>query len=238
MTSTLPRHHRTRYAPRMAGFVSYLRVSTKQQEDSGLGLEAQRAAIAHYIGDDDQLHAEFIEIESGKSDDNRPELHKAFAQCRIRKATLIVAKLDRLSRNAAFLLTLRDSGASFICADMPEANTMTVGVMALVAQHERETISRRTKEALEALKAQGKQLGGYRGQPVDGKALATLSGAARGKLADAYANDLRGAIEQARKDGATSLQTIADHLNAQGITTRRGGRWNKEGVRTVLARLE
>ncbi len=228
---------RARYATGMAGFVSYLRVSTKRQGDSGLGLEAQRAAIKAHLTDADPLLAEYVEVESGKSND-RPELHKALAECRARDATLIVAKLDRLSRNAAFLLTLRDSGARFIAADMPGANPLTVGIMALVAEQEREAISKRTKEALQAARERGKTLGGYRGQKVDGSALAALSGASRAKAADARAHDLKQAIERARQAGATTNDAIAAYLNRDGFKAARGGPWSGKQVKRVLDRLE
>src|SRR5262250_108087 len=134
-------------------FVAYLRVSTARQGKSGLGLEAQRETVRQFVASQNGkiIAPEFIEIESGKRDD-RPELDKAIKRCRVTGATLVVAKLDRLSRNAAFLMTLRDSGVQFVAADLPEANTMTVGVMAVVAQHEREAISARTKAALAAAK--------------------------------------------------------------------------------------
>src|SRR5262249_39658819 len=139
-------------------FVAYLRVSTARQGRSGLGLEAQRETVRQFIASRNGkiIAPEFIEVESGKRND-RPEFAKAIKRCRVTGATLLVAKLDRLSRNAAFLLTLRDSliasGVEYVAADMPEANTMTIGVMAVVAQHEREAISKRTKEALAAAKA-------------------------------------------------------------------------------------
>ena len=140
-------------------FVAYYRVSTAQQGHSGLGLDAQRDAVMRYLSNGGWPPlAEFTEIETGKGAnalDRRPQLQAALAYARKHKATLIIAKLDRLSRNAAFLLTLRDSGVRFLACDMPEANDLTVGIMALVAQQEREAISRRTKEALAVAKARG-----------------------------------------------------------------------------------
>lgn len=235
---TLPPRLSARYAPRMAGFVSYLRVSTARQGASGLGLEAQRASIAAHVPNPDELHAEYIEVESGKRDDNRPELAKALAECRLRKATLIVAKLDRLSRDAAFLLTLQNSGAPFIAADMPGANNLTVGIMALVAQQEREMISKRTKEALQAAKARGKTLGGYRGHQADWTAQAKLGGAAKAKIANDRANDLKGVIAEARADGASTPTQIAEALNRRGIPTSNGGQWQAIQIKRVLDRLK
>src|SRR5258706_2822013 len=144
-------------APGTQRYVAYLRVSTDRQGRSGLGLEAQRSAVAQYVAAKGGriIEPEYVEVESGKRND-RPELEKALKHCRLTGAILIVAKLDRLSRNAAFLMTLRDSGAEFVAADLPEANTMTVGIMALVAQHEREAISARTKAALAASRARGR----------------------------------------------------------------------------------
>ncbi len=128
--------------------VAYRRVSTTKQGQSGLGLEAQEQAIAQYAASrDGRVTATFTEVESGKNN-ARPELEKALHLAKVTGATLVIAKLDRLSRNAAFLLTLRDSGVKFVAADMPDANDLTVGIMALVAQQEREAISRRTTEAL------------------------------------------------------------------------------------------
>src|SRR5580693_783048 len=142
-------------------FVSYLRVSTKRQGESGLGLEAQRAAVEAFLnGGRWKLVEELVEVESGKHDHNRPALHKALEACKVYGATLVIAKLDRLSRDAHFLLGLQKAGVKFVAADMPEANEMVVGIMALVAQAERRTISARTKAALAAAKARGVKLGG------------------------------------------------------------------------------
>src|SRR5215207_5058697 len=140
-------------------YVSYLRVSTDRQGRSGLGLEAQRKAVADFLnGGRWDLIAEFVEVESGKRDD-RPKLAEALALCRLHNATLVIAKLDRLSRDAAFLLNLQKAGVRFVAADMPEANELVVGIMAVVAQAERKMISARTKAALAAAKARGVRLG-------------------------------------------------------------------------------
>ena len=141
-------------------FVSYLRVSTKRQGESGLGLEAQRKAVSDFLnGGNWKLVEELVEVESGKHDHNRPALHKALEACKVYGATLVIAKLDRLSRDAHFLLGLQKAGVKFVAADMPEANEMVVGIMALVAQAERRMISERTKAALQAAKARGVKLG-------------------------------------------------------------------------------
>ncbi len=134
-------------------FVSYLRVSTDMQGRSGLGLEAQRQAVACFLRDGQRtVLSELVEVESGSRND-RPELQKALALCRLHHATLVIAKLDRLSRDAHFLLGLQKAGARFVAADMPEANEMVVGIMAVIAQAERQMISKRTREALAAKRA-------------------------------------------------------------------------------------
>ena len=137
-------------------YVAYFRVSTQRQGASGLGLSAQRTSVNGYIYNKGEIVAEFTDIESGKKN-NRPELLKAIALCKDKGAVLLIAKLDRLTRNVAFIFTLRDSGAEFVCADMPEANTLTIGVMATMAQHEREVIGDRTRKAL----AEKKRAGSY-----------------------------------------------------------------------------
>ena len=221
-------------------FVAYERVSTKRQGASGLGLEAQRKAIDDLAASRGaEVIARFTEVESGKAAD-RPELARALHLAKVTGATLLIAKLDRLSRNAAFLLTLRDSGVRFVAADMPEANDLTVGIMALVAEQEREAISRRTREALAASKVRGVKLGNPEGA-------AALRRAGRGgaplreaiaRNADRHAEDLRAVVEDIRQEGHGSLRAIAAELNARGILTRRGGRWHLSTVRNLLRRLD
>ena len=148
-------------------FIAYYRVSTARQGRSGLGLDAQRKSVTDFLnGGSWELLSEFVEVESGKNDD-RPQLEQALATCELSGATLVVAKLDRLSRNLAFLAKLQDSGARFVAADMPEANELTIHIMAAVAQAERKAISTRTREALAAAKARGVRLGGNRGNLED-----------------------------------------------------------------------
>lgn len=219
-------------------FVAYLRVSTDRQGRSGLGLEAQREAVSRYVAGKGGkiISPEYVEVESGKRND-RPELAKALKQCRLTGATLIVAKLDRLSRNAAFLMTLRDSGVEFIAADLPEANTMTVGVMALVAQHEREAISARTRSALAAAKARGKALGGRRAGAAEIGRYQAQGVLAAQERANKRASELKELIDGMAAEGL-SLNAMAVRLNRDGILTSRGlrGAWTATAVRRVYAR--
>ncbi len=219
--------------------VAYERVSTARQGRSGLGLEAQRCAIDAFAQTRGaEVLARFTEVESGGRND-RPELDKALNLARLTGATLVIAKLDRLSRNAAFLLTLQASGVSFLACDMPEANDLTVGIMALVAQQEREAISRRTKEALAAAKARGVKLGNPNGAAAlrrADKGGVALQETVR-RNADAFAEDLRAVVDAIRTEGYSSLRAIADQLNARGIRTRRGGRWHVSTVRNLLERI-
>lgn len=221
-------------------FVSYLRVSTKRQGASGLGLEAQRKAVADYLnGGDWSLIEEVVEVETGKRND-RPQLAEALRLCRVHGATLVIAKLDRLSRDAHFLLTLQKEGVDFIAVDMPHADRFTVGIMAMVAQKEREMISQRTKAALAAAKARGIKLGGDRGniRTVAAKGR-EASLATRIAKADAKATDLAGTIKQIRSAGdSPSLRQIAAELNARGIRTARNGAWSAAQVSRVLQRIE
>jgi len=219
--------------------IAYERVSTARQGRSGLGLEAQRKAIDDFAASRDAtVIARFTEVESGKRND-RPELDQALNLARLTGATLAIAKLDRLSRNAAFLLTLRDSGVRFLAVDMPEANDLTVGIMALVAQQEREAISRRTKEALAAAKARGVKLGNPNGAAAlrrAGEGGVALR-AAVSRNADEFAAGLAPMVNDLRAQGPPTLHQIADALNDRGIQTRRGGRWHVSNVRNLLARL-
>jgi DNA invertase Pin-like site-specific DNA recombinase len=230
--------------------VSYYRVSTAKQGQSGLGLDAQRAQIEAFCAAEGcETKGEFVEVESGKQD-NRPELAKALHQAKVTGSTLVIAKLDRLSRNAAFVLTLKESGVSFVAADMPNANNLTIGIMALVAQQEREAISDRTKQALAAAKAKAAANG--RGVKADGTPWkngaklgnplgAAAFGGKRGNpaaiikaKAAAFAKDRMPIIEAIRAEGRTSLRAIAAELNARGIVTARGGKWGPQSVSDVI----
>ena len=217
-------------------FVAYLRVSKAKQGRSGLGLEAQRESVRQFVINRGGkiIAPECVEVESGKHDKNRPELLKALKRCRVTGATLVVAKLDRLSRNAAFLMTLRDSSVDFVAADMPEANTMTVGVMAVVAQHEREVIGQRTKDALAAAKARGTVLGGKRKGAAKIASYQRRGVAAAQEKARQVAELRREAFEAL--DGL-SLNAMAARLNADSVTTSRGGKWTATAVKRTLATL-
>jgi DNA invertase Pin-like site-specific DNA recombinase len=214
-------------------FVAYYRVSTQRQGRSGLGLDAQRSAVRDYLnGGEWTLVSEFTEIESGKLNE-RPELAKALAACRIHGATLVIAKLDRLSRDAHFLIGLSKGGVEFTATDMPNANRLTVGIMALVAQQEREAISARTKAALAAAKARGAKLG--RRENLSGRDKGTFVSANIRRAAKCkYCDDLKPMFETARLAGAKTLRALSDYLNGRCVPARRGGRWTATQVARVL----
>lgn len=214
----------------MIKYIAYFRVSTERQGQSGLGLEAQQAAVKQYA---DAIIHSFTEIESGKHDD-RPQLQAAIAMCKRSGAALLIAKIDRLSRQAAFLLTLRDSGVQIVAADMPHAGTLEFGIRAVVAQHEREEISRRTKAALQAAKARGVRLGCP--NPSIGSAIGVAAIQAR---ADAFAERLAPVIADIKRAGCSTLREIAAALQARGVATPRGGAtWSPSQVSNLLAKLE
>jgi DNA invertase Pin-like site-specific DNA recombinase len=216
--------------------VTYYRVSTSKQGKSGLGLDAQRKAVEDFLAAGGwQLVGEFVEVESGKID-RRPELEAALAHCDLTGATLIVAKLDRLSRNVAFLATLQESATKFVAADMPEANELTIHIMAAVAQAERKAISQRTKEALAAAKARGIILGGRRDNTHDLRKGPAASAAKRSRVAQERARKVGRQIEALRTQGHSTLRQLASALTRQGITAPRGGSWSASQVRTVLCR--
>lgn len=220
-----------------SNFIAYYRVSTARQGRSGLGLDAQEKAVTDFLnGGSWRLLADFVEVESGKSDD-RPQLEQALAMCELSGATLVVAKLDRLSRNLAFLAKLQESGARFVAADMPEANELTIHIMAAVAQAERKAISVRTKEALAAAKARGVRLGGNRGNPDDLKKGPAKSAEVRRRKAQERAAKVFRQIDAILvSTEATSLRQIASALNERGITAPRGGKWHASQVKAVLER--
>ena len=204
---------------------------------SGLAIEAQWQAIAGYTEKRSDAHRPLHRDLGGRNAD-RPELAKALHLAKVTGATLVIAKLDRLSRNAAFLLALRDSGVRFSAVDLPEANDLTVGIMALVAQQEREAISRRTKEALAVARERGVRLGNPNGVAAllrVGKGTAPLMAIAGN--ADRHARDLAPVVADIRSGGATTLRAIAAELNDRGMLTRRGGRWHVSTVMNLLDRL-
>jgi DNA invertase Pin-like site-specific DNA recombinase len=210
----------------MAGpFVAYYRVSTDRQGRSGLGLEAQQAAVRGYLGAAVPI-AEFTEVETGKRND-QPELDQALALCRKRKARLVIAKLDRLSRNLAFIAALMDASVEFVAVDNPNATRLTLHILAAVAEHEREMIAERTKAALGAAKARGVRLG--------------RNGAEH--LAPAYR---AAAVERARllapvllelKALGMSARQMAGEMTARLIATPTGAKWHAQFVIRIIDRL-
>jgi DNA invertase Pin-like site-specific DNA recombinase len=221
-------------------FIAYYRVSTDRQGNSGLGLDAQRTAVLSHIGTG-KLHGEYTEIESGKKHTNRPQLLAALAQCRSQRATLAIAKLDRLGRNVAFISALMESGADFVCCDNPHANKFMLHMLAAFAEWEREQISLRTKEALQQVKAELAQ---------KGTRVSSTSGRAFSKLGNPRPHE---ALEKARavhhsrrpapevlnimrslQGQGMSYRAIARELNRLNIRTGRGCQWYDVTVKAAL----
>jgi DNA invertase Pin-like site-specific DNA recombinase len=218
----------------MRKFVSYVRVSTAHQGRSGLGLEAQQAAVRAYLaGTPGTLLGEFQEVESAKGADaldRRPQLRAALATCKKLGATLLIAKLDRLARNVHFVTGLLESGVDFVAADLPAANKTMIQMHAVMAEWERDQISARTKAALMAAKARGVQLGKAGGQNM--RAL----NEARQQAANAFASNLKGLVDGFRLRNL-SHRAMVGELNRLGITAPRGGRWGLSQVQLLLKRL-
>ncbi|WP_420418333.1 recombinase family protein [Pacificispira sp.] len=209
-------------------FVAYYRVSTDRQGRSGLGLEAQRESVERYLSacGGDLLNS-FIEVESG-SKKQRPELESALAECRRKKATLIIAKLDRLARNVHFISGLMESRVEFVAADNPHANRLMVHMLAAFAEHEREMISQRTKAALAAAKARGVQLG------ATGKDRARENK----EVAKQQAEELRPVIEELVSGGIVSFSALSRALNEKGIPSSKNGSWHPKTVSRLCNRLQ
>lgn len=228
----------------MQKLVAYYRVSTKRQGESGLGLDGQRAAVEEYARRNGAIVIGiYTEVESGKRAD-RPELATAIAHAKRSKARLVVAKLDRLARNVAFLSALMESGADFVAIDNEHANRLTIHILAAVAEAEAKAISERTKSALAAARRRGAQLGSARPGHWDGMEQRRLAGSKVGSARAAAVHresakadyaDLLPTMAEFRKAG-DSLRTIAARLNDLGHTTRSGGQWNPMTVRNVLAK--
>ena len=214
-------------------FVAYFRVSTDRQDKSGLGLEAQREAVMNYLdGGRWTLTKEFTEVESGKRND-RPELVKALAACKRQKAKLVIAKLDRLGRNLAFIATLKESGVEFVAVDNPHANELTVHFLAAIAQHEREMISERSKAPLLAAKRRGRRLGNPNLPEAAKRGVAALKANAK-----RFAANVRPIIDEIIAAGAKSHTAIAAKLNERNVPTARGGVWTHVQVGAILRPFE
>ncbi|MFA5298969.1 MAG: recombinase family protein [Lutibacter sp.] len=218
----------------MKKFVAYYRVSTQKQGDSGLGLAAQQDTVKKFAGDN-EIIAEYTEIESGKND-KRIELQNAIEFANTNNATLVISKLDRLSRNVSFIFQLRDSKVDFVCCDLPDANTMTIGIFALLAQQERELISERTKKALQAKKAKGFILGkpenlteGSRERSIEVRKIKAVNNENNRK---AFA-----LIDSMRKQNV-SYNKIADNLNNCGFKTSTGKSFYAMSVKQLYDRCK
>ena len=218
-------------------FIAYYRVSTDRQGQSGLGLDAQRKAVMDFLnGGNWQLVDEYTEVESGKRND-RPELADALDACKRQKAKLVIAKLDRLARNVHFVSGLMESGVDFVAADMPEANKLTIHILAAMAEYEREQISDRTKKALAAAKAKGKKLGWSMPSRQREQAKASRKGVKSNIAhADQFAGNTLPIIREVQAAGITTLQGIAEALNARGVHTARDKKWFPATVKNILAR--
>ena len=217
-------------------FVAYYRISPdghNQRNLQSYGIDAQKEAVSRFAAASAKpvkFVAAFEEVERG-ANRQRPQLTAAIDCCRKTKATLLIAKLDRLSRNAAFLLNLRDSGVNFVCCDMPQADRFTVGILALVAEREREVISERTKAGLAAARARGVVLGNPRWWNSQKRATAAYLEALR----PLWREQLK-AVREIRAAGIDTLTEIARCLNARGVRTARGGVWTATQVRNLLKR--
>lgn len=212
--------------------VSYIRVSTQKQGASGLGLEAQQQAVANFMSDGSwKLVGEFVEVETGKGAnalETRPQLRSALAAAKKSKATLLIAKLDRLARNVHFVSGLLESGVDFLCADMPQANKVMLQMYSVIAEWERDQISLRTKAALTAAKTRGVRLG------TPANLVPNIR--QRQAAADAFANKLAGVVSGMRARGMTQ-QEMTDELNTLGIGAPKGGRWTLIQLQRLLKRL-
>jgi len=213
-------------------FVAYYRVSTDRQGQSGLGLDAQREAVSRHIGQA-ELVAEFTEVESGRKND-REQLAHALSLAKRTKATLVIAKLDRLARNVHFISGLLESNVPFVCADMPEADRTFLQMMAVFAEWEARKISERTKAALAQVKAQGRKLGSPTPELGSAAGIAKLQA-----KADRYAERVGPVVREIiAKTGANTLRDIAEVLQARGIETPRGGCvWHASQVSNLLKRI-
>lgn len=225
-------------APHQGKFVAYYRVSTDRQGQSGLGIEAQQASVRTFLnGGRWQLIGEFTEIESGtrKRLKDRPMLKAALELARKQKATLVVARLDRLARDVQFISTLLNGNVKFVCADTPHANRVYLQMVSVFAEDEARRISERTTAALQALKRQGKKLGSPTPEIGSAEGVKVIQA-----KADAYAEKVGPIVRDIiRKSGADTLRDIAAALTARGIETPRGNSdWHPSQVSNLLKRIK
>ena len=217
-------------------YIAYYRVSTAKQGSTGLGLEAQRTDVQRFVGCTDCIISEFTDVESGKKS-NRTELLKAIVECKATGATLIIAKLDRLSRDVEFIFALRNSGVDFKACDLPDFNTLTLGMFAVIAQHEREMISQRTKKALAVKKEQGAKLGSpiasETAKAIHAKGREQHSANARGNENNIKAT----ALIQSLRGNGLNWSEIARELNAKGFRTARGKEFQAVQVQRLFERV-
>lgn len=217
----------------MTKYIAYYRVSTQKQGNSGLGLEAQRSDVYRFVERGGSLIAEYQDIESGKNND-RPSLIKAIEECKKEGATLLIAKLDRLSRNASFILMLRDSKVDFVCCDMPDANSITIGIMAILAQDERERTSQRTKAALAELKRKGVKLGTP--ENLTEQARINSLKVRQEKAYNDENNRKAGALIVSMRGQGKSFYQITKDLNNLGFKTRKGKVFQQNQVQILYSR--
>lgn len=217
-------------------YITYLRVSTQKQGVSGLGLEAQRAAVVDFVSSSDEVIAEYVEVESGKRND-RPRLQEALDHARREDAVLLIAKLDRLARNVAFIANLLEAGVEISAVDLPQANRFVLHIMAAVGEQEAKAISERTKAALKAARARGVKLGWANPARKDRQAAVQASVERRLVQADEFALRHGPRLSERRMSGLTFRQ-IADEFNRQRISPPRGEQWWASTVRNVLLRYD
>lgn len=218
----------------MTNYIAYYRVSTKKQGNSGLGIEAQKTTVRQFIKDNGNLLDEYVEVESGKKD-NRAELNKAINKCKETGSTLIIAKLDRLSRNYDFIFSLKNSKVKFVCCDLPDANTLTIGIMASLAQYERELISDRIKKALNEKKKQGHKLGSPNN--LNDKARQKAHKAKSEKANNNEINKNIFNIAYHMKLTGLGYRKIANYLNNENYKTVNGKSFTPMTVKLILERF-
>jgi len=214
-------------------YVAYYRVSTQAQGRSGLGLEAQRACVEQFLEGKSAVLAQFVEIETGKGADalaRRPQLKAALEACKRGRATLLIAKLDRLARNVHFVSGLIETGIDFVAADMPEANKVMIQMHAVMSEWERDQISARTKAALAAARARGVQMG--RAGPANLRSNLDE----RKRVADQFAANLQGLVEGCRQRGLSQRMMVIE-FNKVGVPAPQGGQWSLCQIQRVLRRM-